>query len=225
MTSGNRICYLHVGTGKTGSSAIQYALTQKHHELLKAGLLYPDASGNFRAVRAGKPTSGNATSIVVLVHAGNITAALDIVRDYASRPEHLVLSCEGFSNVSAASLQKFAAGLAKLGYVSKCLVLFRPQFERMTSSYLQQVKANKSSARLPLERYARRTIGKNIQRRFNWYERAKKLESAFGKPNLTVLWYPALRRRGLDGVPAAVFEWLGVPSVYTRVRRHHALCW
>ncbi len=214
MISGNRICYLHVGTGKTGTSAIQYALTQKHRELLKAGLLYPDASDNFRAVLAGQPTSGNAIAIAALLHAGSTAEAMDIIKGYSSRPEHLVLSCEGFSNVSSAALTKLAAGLAEHGYVPKCLVLFRPQVERMTSSYLQQAKANKATARVSLEHYARRMIALR-GRRFDWYHRAQKLKSAFGKNNLTVLWYPALRRRGLDGVPAAAFEWLGVPSLYT----------
>jgi hypothetical protein len=216
MTSGNRICYLHVGTGKTGSSALQYALTARRAQLLNAGFCYPNAARNFKKVLSGRPTAGNGRNINFRLHAGNVSAAIDFIRPYSRFREHLVISCEGFANVSEVSLAAFGKGLVELGYMPKALVIFRPQVERVVSSYLQQVKADKERVRTPLEQYADKIAARCIKGGYDWYARAKKLERVFGEGNLTVRWYPALRSQGITGVPAAAFEWLGLPFAHDR---------
>ena len=211
---GRRICFLHVGTGKTGSSAIQYALTRAHETLLEEGYLYPDASENFERVLAGQPTGGNAGTIAKTLRAAGPDGALDLVRPYAEKPHHLVLSCEGFSNYAPALLAEFGSGLQALGYDTKCLVFFRPQAEMIVSSYLQQVKSNKLDLGVDLKNYvAQQLTPENIQKKWNWYARARKLEKAFGHQSVTVKWYQSTARLGPTGGVKATFSWLGLPSL------------
>jgi hypothetical protein len=46
-----RTYYVHPGTGKTGPSAIQYALTGARGMLKANDYVYPDASENFHSVQ------------------------------------------------------------------------------------------------------------------------------------------------------------------------------
>src|SRR5690606_19528518 len=134
-----RICYLHVGTGKTGSSAIQYALTRAHDALRIQGYLYPHAARNFQAVLAGKTTAGNAIRITELLRNEDPDAEARIVAAYRNRPHHVIWSCEGLANRRGDVLKEFGAALRSLGYTTRCLVFFRPQADMIVSSYLQQV--------------------------------------------------------------------------------------
>jgi hypothetical protein len=208
IMAGDRICYLHVGTGKTGSSAIQYALTRAHDYLLGHGYLYPDLSENFRNVLNLRPTAGNGVNIIRVMRARGRLA--DVVRPLAGTPHNAILSCEGFSNHPARLLEELGATLRSLGFSTKCLVFFRPQHEMIASSYLQMVKSAKVDAAVELSDFARRRLGAEAtDGRWNWHARVGKLHEAFG--NVTVKWYPAVRRLGPNGVVDATFAWLGLP--------------
>lgn len=202
----DRVCYLHVGTGKTGSSAIQFALARAH-DLLKAhGYLYPDAADNFCQALAGMPTAGNARDIIMALRAGSIENAMRQIEPYAADQRHLVLSSEGFANRRAEMWALFASRLRELGYRPKCLVFFRPHSELAVSSYLQLVKSQRTSSSLSEH------VSRSLQR--SWLAMAEKLEHAVGKSNLTVKWYPAVRRQGSDAVVRATFDWLDAGSLY-----------
>jgi hypothetical protein len=209
-----RKCFLHVGTGKTGSSAIQYAFTKHQSALLKAGFSYPDAARNFDNVLAGKPTAGNALRINKLLHEENVAGALKLVEPYAKRPEHLVLSCEALWHYPPQVFDPFIEGVRSLGYTPEGLVFFRPQVEQIVSSYLQQVKADKARARVDLDKYVLQLGAVGSGRQMNWFVRAQELETAFGPSHLRVEWYPAVRRGGPTAVQAAAFDWLGAGSLY-----------
>jgi hypothetical protein len=207
-----RICFIHAGTGKTGSSAIQYALTKLHDELLDRGYDYPDISENFYKALAHKPTTGNAGIVAAKVRDGRLDEAVELLRPLAGDPHHLILSCEGFSNYRPELLKGFGESLRSLGYEPRCLVFFRPQADRIVSSYLQQVKTMKVPNDSTLDEYAAQLVSREkISNRYNWLVRAENLERAFG--DLTVKWYPAVTRSGPLGVMQATFDWLGVRSL------------
>jgi hypothetical protein len=203
-----RICYLHVGTGKTGSSAIQYALTKSAGALHQAGYLYPDASDNFERVLALKPTAGNGLRVNTRIHLGDIGKALEQLSAYVQDPSHLILSSEGFVNAQEEHLVAFGAGLRRLGYRTRSLVFYRHQHDMVVSSYLQQVKSDKMDPTLNLADYASDRYSRP-RNPMNWLLRTGRLERAFD--DVTVKWYPALSREGPNGVVDAVFRWLGLP--------------
>jgi hypothetical protein len=205
-----RICYIHAGTGKTGSSAIQYTLTKAADDLRARGYLYPDFDRSFDRVLDFKPTAGNARVINRQVHSGEVDRALDWISPHADDPSHLILSNEGFVNAGKEHLTKFSEGLRDLGYTTRCLVFFRLQYDLVVSSYLQQVKSDKLEHSQTLREYALSRYS-HTRNPFNWLERVKRLERAFS--NVTVRWYPAVARQGPNGVVDAAFQWLGVPSL------------
>jgi GSCFA family len=206
-----RVCYLHVGTGKTGSSAIQYAFTKASDALLASGYFYPDAANNFETVLAGRPTAGNAIRINAALKDQDPKLAVKLVKKYSDDPRHLVLSCEGLSSPQRSNaIREFAAGLRVLGYETKALVLFRPQAELVVSSYLQQLKANIGRVNVPLNQYVDQFFGsERLAKTLNWYKRAEDLDQTFD--HLTVKWFPAIKRLGPDAIVLAAFSWLGLP--------------
>jgi hypothetical protein len=211
----DRTCYLHVGTGKTGTSAIQYALTKSHDALLRRGYLYPDLSSNFKDVLALQPRAGNARLVGIALKNDRVKRALKLVKRYARRPEHLVLSSEGLSVCPEPALTEFAAGLHSLGFSTiKCVVFFRPQVDFIVSSYLQLVKSGKTT--LNLDDFARRQL-RQIETKYDWLARTEKLERVFSPDNLTVKWYPTVAGEGPNGVVAAIFSWLGLPDMASAV--------
>ena len=207
----NRTCYLHLGTGKTGSSAIQYALTRAESMLTANGYLYPDLAKNFSKVLAGIPTTGNGKPVNAALHDCDPEAAIAAIEPYIADPRHLILSCEGFANAPGEAWSEFAARLRSLGYTAKGLVFFRPQTEFLVSSYLQQVKAARLD--ISLSQYINAMSAKRQGGR-NWLARAQKLESALGSGALTVKWYPAVRRHGPEALLRTMFEWLGTSFEY-----------
>jgi hypothetical protein len=210
----DRVCYLHVGTGKTGSSTIQFAFARAHDVLKAHGYLYPNAAKNFRHVLSGIPTAGNARHILMALRDGSIEDAIRQIEPYAGDDRHLVLSSEGFANRSAAVWTEFASGLRSLGYRPKCLVFFRPHSELAVSSYLQLIKSERTT--VSLSEY----VSPSFRR--SWLATAEKLEQAVGESNLTVKWYPAIKRQGPDAIVRAAFDWLGAASLYELVKLSQA---
>jgi len=208
-----RICYVHAGVGKTGSSAIQYALTIQRDYLAQRGFSYPDLSGDFRKVLAGEATGGNASAVLQALREGDggDKQIVRLLSSFSDRPENLILSCEGLSNRSPSQLEELVRSLRALGYESRCLVFFRPQADIMVSSFLQQIRTGRIR-QVTLEQYVEEQMASGqMEGRWNWHARAVKLAQAFGDKNLSVKWYPAVAGIGPHGVVTATFDWLGVP--------------
>lgn len=139
----NRTMYLHIGTPKTGTSALQFALYTAREELRSHGILYPEgliASSNdpkhqplFSAVRFG---NGKA-----------LAPAFDVLRSELSDDLHtVVLSSEGFyhhifefSEPSWRLIQEFARC-----YSLRVIVYLRPQAEYLESLYRQYLRNPRS---------------------------------------------------------------------------------
>jgi hypothetical protein len=201
-----RICYLHVGTGKTGSSAVQWALTKERGELQRKGYLYPGAPKNFKRVLDGEPMAGNGVQIYRTLRDSDLQAAQGIIQRFDNRAQHIILSCEGLWRLPPPTLKQFGRVLRALGYETRCLVFFRPQHEFLVSSYLQHVKTQKTDD--TLDGWVTRQMQNSGQPNWilNWSFRAKALANSFD--HLTVEWYPAVKRGA--GVVQTTFAWLGL---------------
>jgi len=212
-TPGNKkICYLHLGTGKTGTSSIQYALTVQKDYLIGKGYFYPDVSNNFKHVLAGNPTAGNGAAIFKALKSKTVEEAIQLLEPFFQQEGNLILSCEGFWQVPTDRLTTFVKSLESFGYQVKGLIVFRPQSEMMVSSFLQKIKTDKTEDFSSLAQFAERQLEvmAKPQNRWNWFACAKRMENIFAEGNLTVHWYPALLRDGNQGIVEAFFNWLGV---------------
>lgn len=207
-----RTCYLHVGTGKTGTTAIQYALARAGDHLSAHGYDYPDFSGNLRAAWSGAITPGNGAILFKKLWKDDVAGAAEILQREGSGSGAMIVSCEGFWQVKKDVLAGFAAAIRAHGFELKTLVCFRPQVDFVIASYLQQVKSARLDWRLGLEDYIREAISKDIfGKKWNWLAVADRLAAAVGTETLQVMWYPAVLRRGHDAIVEDFFAWLGLP--------------
>jgi hypothetical protein len=200
-----RRLFLHVGTGKTGSSALQNAYALSQNILAQSGIAYPVV-----ATARNKPplvSSGNAASIRKAFREEGAAAAIAAAKELLDPKLDTLLSNEGLYATSQADLASLREALDAAGWHTKVLVFFRPQADLLASAYLQRLKANKHLPEVDENEYA---LAQYKSEHFDWLGCAQKLESVFGINNLSVHWYPAVLRYG--GSVSAAFEWLGISS-------------
>ena len=141
---------LHIGTAKTGSTAIQASLARAHSELLAAGILYPKTGrGRFPGhphlawEAAGDPLRRP--------RSGGVD---DLVTEIEKAPARtVVLSSEVFGTDPARG-ERAAAWARRLsdrlGVSNVQVVAYvRPQWEYLESSYVQRVKTGRVYRRFP----------------------------------------------------------------------------
>src|SRR5687768_10820793 len=111
-----RICFMHVGTGKTGSSALQYVLARTRADLEQRGYRFADFGRGFRRMDDGQATGGNASPIKQALRRRDVSTALDLMRPLAERPDHVILSNEGLYRVQPRMMNEFCEGLRTIGF-------------------------------------------------------------------------------------------------------------
>jgi len=128
--SGRKKIILHIGHGKTGSSAIQAALARNQDVLRSAGIFYPDHAASDSA-RRGEVTSGN----------------LD-VQDWFGRVVEIARAHEGEDTILFSNellFHDFDAFLANHHdyadeFEFEIILFVREPFEKLNSAYQQAVK-------------------------------------------------------------------------------------
>lgn len=158
--------WLHVGTGKTGTSAVQVALARHRDSLAEAGLLYPIGLDDEAEALEGEITSGNAKWLGWLLtprlRQPNFDAVvverwIDAALERAgSRP--LLLSSETLQSPDADACAPLLARLRARGRRVRVLYLVRHMLDHAVAGYAQGLKVGGRSERasgLPqfLERY------------------------------------------------------------------------
>jgi hypothetical protein len=207
--------FVHAGTAKTGTSAVQSAFAEHQKVLEQQGYQYPDLAGKFERAGAGLPTTGNASVLLRLLKEDAVDEALATLKPYQG--QHLILSHEAFANIARTNdeaVLRFVEGARALGFDPCALVMFRPQTEFIPSFYLQQIKEDKTSLRLD-DYLAEDATSCRLRTRYNWLRYAKPMKEAFG-PGLKVMWYPAVMRG--QGVIAEAFRWLGLEPLPVQAR-------
>lgn len=163
----------HIGTHKTGTTAIQVSLGKAHDHLLARGVLYPRAGrgGPGHAQLARELRSTDAPLAKVPSHLG----ILEEVR--TARPATLVVSSEELLTVGSPRPVEWARHLCEelqpahvdvLGYV-------RPQWERIESQYAVRVRTGRGWE--PFEQALERMM---VDKRFDYVETFRPWRQAFG---------------------------------------------
>jgi len=130
MTARKRIV-LHIGHGKTGSSAIQAALARNQDLLRSAGILYPDHATLDQA-RRGEVTSGNLDPEHWFE--GQVIPIARAADEY----DTIVFSNENLFH----RFDEFLDGHAAYGeeFLFEIVLFVREPFEKLNSAYQQSVK-------------------------------------------------------------------------------------
>lgn len=134
-----RICVLHAGLPKTGSSALQAHLARNAAALAKAGILYPAAGrrrggvehGDLMREMAGRPIFRGGSGML---------AALE--REIARRDHEVLLISSEFLHAPLYLLRtpRIRDWMAARGYALHVVVYLRDQPALLNSVYAQQVK-------------------------------------------------------------------------------------
>jgi hypothetical protein len=197
-----RRLFLHVGAGKTGSSALQHAFTKFSGVLAAQGIRYPERPKLRLKSLAQLPIAGNASTVFRAVQANSAADITTAVHELIVGDGDILLSNEGLYITSKQNLLQLRQAAGDME--ARILVFFRPQADRFVSGYLQALKAGKI-ANESVDEFALRHHRIGLH---NWLGCAERLQEVFG--NLRVCWYPAVIRGA--GVVAEAFDWLGLPN-------------
>jgi hypothetical protein len=154
-----RICYVHIGPPKTGTSAIQRFLKENRTNLLKYGYLVPES---------GQAVGGAHFALVHQlcgeeVHPRQQLALQTFVRELAdNKCEAVVLSAEALTSILTFTTvaQKFFRSLADLDLEPRIVMFPRNQPQWLNSSYAQTIKSFRGRHLLD-EFFARAEFGRN----------------------------------------------------------------
>ncbi len=183
--------FLHVGAGKTGTSALQVAFAQNIEELKAAGVVYP-ADASTRDAAQGQITSGNGFYIArhVSVKRGTLApfysywAKRQLNSALRSR-QNLLYSSEYFQTLKMHRLNRLVEHAKKAGYETKIIYYVRSIAGHAASVYSQTLKRQKSTL----------TFGEFLEQRYRvpflpFIERANE---AAGRNNVLVYNFDAVR--------------------------------
>ena len=140
--------YLHIGAGKTGTSAIQAQLAINKDVMSKNNVYYPTSNTEERA-KNFKITSGNAVQLALVMkeETADRNKIEKIVKDYVTeaKGKDILLSSETMQQYTdeAALILKEAA--LKLGYEVKLVYYVRAIADHMMSSYHQSIKRHNNT--------------------------------------------------------------------------------
>lgn len=127
---------LHIGCGKTGSSALQVWLNQNSNILRENGFNYP--TFNMEIKDDYQITSGNGTHLVNAVKNNSVNLFLSETAKYKER--RIVFSSEAFQILDEKEIKELKDSAIEAGFEIKVIAYIRNLYEMAYSSYMQLVK-------------------------------------------------------------------------------------
>ncbi|HWT04354.1 MAG TPA: hypothetical protein VN224_01225, partial [Xanthomonadales bacterium] len=192
--SGDHSCFIHAGTHKTGTTAIQRFLAGNRERLCAAGLYYPQTGvlssqlpghHNIAFELAGDPSFDRALGTLA-----------DVTQEIARvRPADACMSSEVFQylHVNDAALVALRDALAAIGYRGRIVLYVRAQDQYLESLYAELVK---HGLQLPFADVLDLAMGRGVIRhgrvwtfRFDYTELANRFAAVFGSDAVIVRRY------------------------------------
>ena len=135
-----RQLYIHIGLGKTGSSALQSWLSINAAELARQDIAYADLSDD---ARAGKASSGNGALLVDALRDENYLEVERLLQTVYFPPDtHAtgIISSELLKDIRPPKLRELHTLLKRLDIEPRIIAFVRSVYERAYSTYGQRVK-------------------------------------------------------------------------------------
>ncbi len=132
--------FLHIGLGKTGSSALQSWLSLNSDALSRQGVDYADLVPH---AKTGEVSSGNGFDLqraLVNQDFDEVERLLTTTYFYNPRNNVALISCELFQGIRAPFVQKIYDICAKCDIEVTIIVYIRSVYEQQYSTYLQGIK-------------------------------------------------------------------------------------
>jgi hypothetical protein len=136
--------YLHIGLGKTGSSALQSWLSLNSSTLLQQGYSYADLVPE---AKLGKVSSGNGYVLFVALRKGDYAEAERLITEsyFVSGCERAIISCELLQNLALARLRVLQDIFARHDIQVTVIAYVRSFYEHLYSTYAQHVKSGSAT--------------------------------------------------------------------------------
>lgn len=138
-----KIVYFHMGTGKTGSSALQSSFVQNKKLLEECNVIYPDHFTDKDAA-SGKVTSGNASGLAAYLSGKGKKSELSklskVLAVASKKDQSVLLSSEIFGDFSSGPTEELFSVVRKYGYETRCIYYVRSICGYALSSYSQRIK-------------------------------------------------------------------------------------
>lgn len=205
--------YIHIGTSKTGSSAIQNFLLQNKEALLAEGYYYPEHKLDNNNI-----SGGNASKLMTLLREGDIDKAkIEYEQLIKCDVENIILSCE--------SLYSVPKELSLIAPEANVVVYIRNQLDRIQSSYNQSVK--KHQMVLSIDDWITKIINDKNESNFS-HLKLQDWKHYFGLDNIIVRVYDKgyfhsqkieidfLTAIGCPIIPSLEFQSRNINSSYTK---------
>ncbi len=170
--------YLHIGTPKTGTSAIQSALYSNMEFLEEQSIIYPDLGFRYDGVSDGR--NGHFLISKDNLEGNAYDLAMQRIAELSKKYQKIVLSEENLWRTTEC-LEQFAKDLKLQGIQMKILVYFRRQDLYLQSQYAQHVKIY---MRKTFEEYA-----ETQKLQLDYYHYIQFFVNLVGKENLIVRVY------------------------------------
>lgn len=136
-----RNLYLHIGCGKTGSSALQVWLSQSAESFKSKGIIYPQ---NEIISNPYQITSGNGGSAVCEIMAGR--GRDYFIKLFSEHPEGILLSSENFQLLSSEACFEIATLASEQNINPVIIAYVRNLYDFAFSAYSQMVKRHGCSS-------------------------------------------------------------------------------
>ncbi len=198
-----RKLYLHIGCGKTGSSALQLWLYQTREDFEEAGYFYPVGEG--KEPGEYEITSGNGK---LLIDALEAQRAESYLQKLFRRHSRIIFSSEAFQGIDGAKLKTLRELQEKLRFDITVIVYVRDLYDVLYSLYHQRIKRH-----LETESFAHFVRQTKIVQQFHVLRRYEKFFD-----RIEVLHYDSEKARGLDRAfcRALEIEDGGIPPMASR---------
>jgi hypothetical protein len=221
----SKTAYLHVGAGKTGTSAIQAALPSLREQLLDHGVLYPeDITLSEVQAKRGEVSSGNALTLARLTNLSlprpvnwqfhNSVKWLNQCLDLAIlHNSDILFSNEHLQFAELDKLQEVLNVILGRGFAVKVIFYVRTAIDYSISAYLQKLKVGAFPSGVPTSLAAHL-----LNDRLPFWKTLKTFSEASGISGISVRNYDQLRPRLLesfvsDFIPNFVEHKLGFTSI------------
>ena len=175
----SRICYMHIGTPKTGTSFLQNFFQDNRAVLEKQGYVYPDFKMTFQGV--GKARNGHFLAYKKEDAESVYNTAMDLlVQEFCQKFDKIILSEEALWNYGV-NIEKFVNDMKAQNHVVRIVVYLRRQDLYLQSKWAQNVKETSQITFLEFIKKPSNVLG--------YYEHLCGLRDIVGAENMLVRVY------------------------------------
>ena len=181
----HRTLYLHVGCGKTGSSALQIWLAKNQKAFRNAGYHYPISTKSSKHLGDYSITSGNGVQALAALRDGNWES---LITSAFSRHSKAIFSSEFFQAATKKEITEIRATCSSMGVDVKIIAYVRNVYDVAYASYIQGIKRQNF----------RKSFKEHVQQnsKLQQFLAIERLESVFD--DITLLHYDSEKNNGLD---------------------------